>query len=567
MVQNVNYPGQDVYEVAFQTAMEGGSDMDTAKKMAGRKMHEAGFYQTKDGWTRLGPDLRGKINVREAEAQDDGTYVIRDVDVFYPNAVKGGEDVTTWTPERVGRAIENTNRAIEAGGQATAVTRGHVYPEQKALGISIPSLGKAINWRMSPRGEGWARCDLVNVDPEVVNDWKARKITGLSAGFVQDAGLNERFGHIALLGGESQALSELPTTEVFSANGLAQLCYSAEVTEVAQMDFAAKHAEDDLPGPKTTVEMPEPNQEIVMDPAKASSLKSAYSGLSTAYAGLEAGEPGAEEKVAEAHQALDSAVQACGGAAPAQAPATPAPAAPAPSAHAAGYEGDEKPVDTENGAGYAGQAPQETSYLPEKPEGNLHDITATQTDVTPQPGKNFAAQPAGARAQVYSAAQVDQRFSALASENRELKIAVAALTGRQMRNDFAAEVSKLTSDGHQIDMEASLKMFDACDGDKNRVGALLGLLKTAPKSALTTPGATFGASEGGSPAGAAQQGQTFAAGGQPTGAQLNAAAQATDDEVMQILQKHGGGVNYTAEDLRIGSIATGYNAAAPMAAH
>lgn len=261
---------------AMKFAMAG-IDADEAESQAYRAAAHAGWFETVDGWQRLGPDVREKINVRKAERQPDGRYLVRDVDVFYPNAVKQSSDgqPITYSARDIESIISNTNRAIESGGQRPAVTMMHPNAMQAATGTVIPQFGCAINFRASSRGEGWARCDLIDLDPQIVRDWKTRRITGLSAGFVQDGGeLNRRFGHVAALGAQSQALAALPITEVFSAGE--SLCFSAEAPVT---HFEGVHT---------------------MDRNRAVKAQPLLQALAIAAAALAAGEPGAEAKFAEA---------------------------------------------------------------------------------------------------------------------------------------------------------------------------------------------------------------------------------------------------------------------------
>lgn len=527
----------DIFQAAYQVSREAGADEAVATTAANRQLHQAGYYLTKDGWQRLGPDLRGKINVREAEKQPDDKYVIRGVDAFYPNAVKGAEDETQWSSDRVKQAIENSNRAVEAGGQACAITRTHIYPEQKVLGVSIPSFGSAINWRESPRGEGWARCDLVDVHSSVVDDWRDKKITGMSVGFVKDSGgLNERFGHLALLGGESQALSALPVTEVYSCEDELQLVYSTDAAEI--MEFAANSSDPQMPKPNTVLPVKGVTPEVVMDPKHAEGMKNAYAGMSAAYAGMEAGEAGADEKVAEAHRMLESAAEACkaeGGSMNMMGPAKPGGVVPAPVPATAGpgfmgHEEEKKPDEY-----MAGQEPQETTYLPKNTQTNMHQITPTQVETAPKPATNeFSAMNP----------QITSAIAAKDKEIHQLQIAVAALAGRQMTQDFTTDVQALQNLGHQIDMEAASGMFSECNGEKSRIDALMVLLKTSTKSALTSKAQTFAADGNAAPA--------------EPGQEVNPLI-APDDDVMAILRKECPNINFSAEDIALGTHVTGNN--------
>ena len=248
-----------------------GMEEAQAAHIALRQVRHAGYYNTPAGWKQLGPDVRDKINVRAATKQPDGTYAVFGVDIFHPNATKGSEEERMFTVNRIRTAIENTNRHIEAGGPPPGLTKGHPTPSQKAIGVELPVWGKCTHFSESPRGVGWARCDFVDVSPAMYDDWKAGRFIGFSSGMVCDANdLNLRFGHVAALGGDAQALPQLPFTEIYAADE--QLVFSAtpfiEKEQTMAKNFAA--------------------------------CKSAYAALSSAYASAEAGEPGWEKKVEEA---------------------------------------------------------------------------------------------------------------------------------------------------------------------------------------------------------------------------------------------------------------------------
>jgi hypothetical protein len=114
-----------------------------------------------------------------------------------------------------------------------------------------------------------------------------------------------------------------------------------------------------------------------------------------------------------------------------------------------------------------------------------------------------------------------------------------------MRQDFSAEVSGLIDAGHQIDLAAASQMFEACDGNQDRLGALRNLLSKSPKSTLTTAEPTFQADGNAPPRDNTRR--------QP------GVTQDQDAEVMEILRTKAPGMNFSAEDLRVGTLATGNN--------
>ena len=190
----MKYPGElnALINKAKRELVDAGNSADEAERMALHQARVAGWYETLDGWKRIASDLRSKINIRKAHRQPDGRYLIQDVDVFYPNAVKGkpihdedgnvvGHETITYNADDVRKIIDNTQLGVE-DGNPVPLTPTHVRPEHKYTGIVIPAIGKGINFRESPRGDGWARCDLADVEEKTVDDWRRGRITGLSAG-------------------------------------------------------------------------------------------------------------------------------------------------------------------------------------------------------------------------------------------------------------------------------------------------------------------------------------------------------------------------------------------------
>jgi hypothetical protein len=212
-----------------------GMDDPSAHEHAMRHLRLAGWYKTHEGWKQLAPDVRDKVNIRKAVRQPNGKYVIPDVPVFYPNTVKENT-AHQFSPTEVRDFVRNTNEMVNAGSQRPGLIEGHVNPMRLAIHGEPKSRGFGVNWRVDEDFTSPTRhvvfCDLVDVEPEAVQDFAEKKFTGLSLGFATDQhGSNRRVGHIAQLGGEIQALSRLPVTEIYATD--AQVCFSAplEVNE------------------------------------------------------------------------------------------------------------------------------------------------------------------------------------------------------------------------------------------------------------------------------------------------------------------------------------------------
>lgn len=268
-----------IFLSAVSTLTSGGMAEDKATQIALRQVRHSGHYSTPGGWKQLGPDVRDKINIRQAVKQPDGTYAVFGIDCFHPNATKGNEDERLFTAERIRLAIENTNRHIEAGGPPPGLTQGHPNPSQKAIGVEIPVWGKCVHFSESPKGPGWARCDIVDVAPAMYRAWQEGKFIGFSSGMVSDANsLNLRFGHVAALGGDAQALPQLTYTEIYAADE--QLVFAAEPLVSNEKGTAM---------------------------ANYSALKTAHAAMSSAFASAEAGEPGWEKKLEEAQDGMKAA--------------------------------------------------------------------------------------------------------------------------------------------------------------------------------------------------------------------------------------------------------------------
>ena len=414
--------------------------MGTAEaiQFAYRMIQLAGWYVTSTGWRKLAPDVHSKVNVRFADQQPNGRYLVCDVDVFYPNAVKGDGDGNPiqYAAADTAKIIKNTNRMIESGGQKPAVTRQHPTKEQKNNGIKEPSLGEAINFRNSPRGAGWIRCDLADLNAGLVDEWRDRRATGLSAAFVGDAGkLNRRIGHVAVLS-EAQALSALPATEIFSVQD--QLCFSAD-----EADFNPKRAS---------------NKDQTMAKSKefCGRMKGAYSALSAAYAAMEAGEEGADAKMGEATSGYSAARNDYAADVADDTPGGPD--------AAADEELFKKLMEEEKGG--------QPSVGEPLPAGDGED---TLPPGDGEGGPVFAADIDAMDDEQFAAACADKPINvllALRKQNVTLKASKAASDATAIRaaartsfNEFCAD---LDDKGHQFDAAEAGSMFDATDDEEIR---------------------------------------------------------------------------------------------------
>lgn len=253
-------------------------------KFALRQAQLAGWYVHGGTWKQLAPNVRDKVQVRRAHKQPDGRFVVTDVPVFYPNAVKPKLDAKghrigtlAWSAEEINEVCKNTNASIGSGSQAPPLRLGHYTAEQRAIGIQPPAYGRAVNFRQWKNG--MLLCDLVDIESEFAKDWMAGRQNGLSAGFVaDDMGLNLRVGHVARLGAEPQALAYLPCTEIFSGD---QFAFSAD--------------------PAAPLSSYEGNP---MKMKKSQCLAQ----MSAAYAAKEVGEKGWEDKVKEAEASYAAAM-------------------------------------------------------------------------------------------------------------------------------------------------------------------------------------------------------------------------------------------------------------------
>lgn len=265
------------YTALYETHRDDGKDHGDAHHRATREIQRRGWRKTKDGWKQVMPDLSDKINVAQGVEQPDGTYYIEGVPVFHPNAVKG----IPFDADKIRTIIKNTNASIHAGGAKPGITEGHPSEMQSMIGKQLDTHGSAVNFRENPDKPGHTMCDLIDVEPDYFQRLKERKLPGLSAGFAKDCNdLNRRFGHVALLGGTSPALSHLPATEFFQSGN--DLCFGADM-EVF---------------PKGKAMRSKKTKELFADVASA---QDAYDAAEMAQ---ESGDPTAEAKMGEAYAAL-----------------------------------------------------------------------------------------------------------------------------------------------------------------------------------------------------------------------------------------------------------------------
>jgi hypothetical protein len=458
-------------------------------KVAAKLVRNAGWYKTNDGdWKQLTPDLRNKINIRAGVRQPDGNYLIEDVDVFYPNQVKGDDEASNYTPSRIKGFIENTNRMINNGGQPPAVVREHPTPEKRANGITSPASGHSFGFRDSPRGNGMVRCNLLVSEP-LYKEWKEGKWLGLSAGFACDKyGSNMRFGHIALLGADMQALANLPRVEVFEAGN--------------QLVFAAN---------SSLLEIPMPRQ-LTDEQKKAFSLMSAaHKAAADAFAASASGDEeltqNFEATAAEAFAAAEVAAEASG---------------------LKKREDEDNPLYDEDNNTPAPDDEELDALLAEEPAVSTEG--AGDAPSRPVPGEtNETGEDRPERAE----------FEAMKAENAANRKVISALVGKQMRQEFQAFMDEKARKGHQFDSGAMMQLFTSVAAQPKAIESIKRVISTSPiDPKLAMP--TFSATE----------------------AQANIAAKETFgaaavDDTMAVLRKYMPGMEFKAEDVLLGAVASG----------
>ncbi len=416
-----------------------GSPEDRA--VAGKLAAQAGYVLSGGQWKQIGPDLRDKVNLRKAEKQPDGKYLVEDVDIFYPNAVKDGFDFSD--PESVKEIIQNTRRGIESGGTPPGVAYEHPNKEAKANGIASEAHGVVVNIRESPRGDGWARGDF-KIDEDAYTKWKAGKFIGMSAGLNMDAGgKNLRFGHVALLGGEAPALNALPMTEIYSANDASGVvCYSAE---------------------PFTPSTPQTQRKMKMDKNKdnvllASKIAACAGQIAACYAAddLE-GVKKHKEELGEMTKSINHDAEG----------------------HVGGTE-DEMPT--------------------EKASPDKQPATAAELTKEKNPGYDAAAEPvAGEESLEDRICKLEEMLMNKDHEAKAAYAAIAAMKEKELTVEFTAEVKGLIAKGHQIDEASTLATFSAIKGTPEAFKAWRASLaktpKGAPKVSPAKVGPVFSASD------------------------------------------------------------------------
>jgi ribosomal protein S16 len=500
----------DLYAQEYGDQRENGASHDEAHRRAIRMTQHAGWHRTSKGWRQLHADVRDKINVRDAVKQPNGRFIIEDVDVFYPNAAKG----EPYNDEDIRQISANTNRMIESGSQKPGLLEIHPNDYQKAIGVQLPSYGSGVNWREHPEKTGWARCDLIDIDPAIIEKMRTRQLTGLSAGIAKDGGgLNRRFGHVAMLGGETQALSQLPITELADVYSVSsQVCFSA--TPPADTSF--------LKG------------QIMNDKHKAcyGALADAYSACAAAFTSFNAGEPGSDKKVEESKAKLDAAFAA---------------------ACELGEEGNplhhilhhKHDVESSPAGGFA--APPDAMPVPGTPTPPAATAAPIVDNAPPTPVGSLE-QP---RTGVSFAADPEAAFNALSEENAAQRKTIAdlvavtnGLIGNGLKQQFSVQIDALRRDGHQLPDQPDIEqMFSVCASGakpKDAIEKLLNMLRKLPKrQSVAAVGQVFDASAA-----------------QPAAQKPDNGAAAPNDLAAQMrrISDNLGTMNFSADDLKLGAL-------------
>ncbi len=202
----------NILRAALTEAKKRGLTGEDADNFALRMVNLAGFYEGEHGWKRMAPDRRDVVQIRKAVRQPDNTFAIENLVAFCPIKVVRGKNEVVYTPERIAKAVENTNRYIAQGGQRPPLTIGH------------PDKGKESTKAAATSGftcdtHGVVGLNVLELQPETKNLWSQGRYEGLSVSILP--GLDEaeeRIDHVALLGSSAQAVGQLPAAAVFSAN-------------------------------------------------------------------------------------------------------------------------------------------------------------------------------------------------------------------------------------------------------------------------------------------------------------------------------------------------------------
>lgn len=468
-----------IYDKAVATAKAAGMPPDKAHAKAVRMTQLAGWRKGQKGWKKVHPDIREKVNISHAVQQPDGRYMIENVPVFYPNAVKKG---LSFTAEDIREMIANTNRGIANGGQKPGLIEGHTNVFQQAAGVQPDVHGAGVNWKEHKTKPGWAVCDLVDVEPEYVTRLQTNRLTGLSALIANDAdGTNKRFGHVALLGGSPQALTHLPATEVFGASG--QIAFSADTH-----DFL--HKRTIMPGKELS------------EKAKAAfgALSQAYEAYGAAEASLKAGEPEAEKKMESAYAGYSKAYAAFSKETGEEFP-PPTPSEELPKEHGE-PELQNEPVFENAEMGSTERAHVGKEGEPVCQEGDTESESDTAIGTSPAPEFSadglpnqaaFEADPAGAFTRVVG---VVERLTAA---NKRYETQLNIEKGKRARAAYDAEIETLRKGGRTIPKEMADHSFNLCfsaaEPEKAIKATLAVFAKLPAAQTPATTGAMFSANE------------------------------------------------------------------------
>lgn len=470
---------KEIYEHHRDEAKEQGRSQAEQHAHGLRHLNHAGYFKGPKGWTKIHPDLREKVEVREAFPQPDGTFAIYDVTVFYPNAVKSMKGIPeVYTADDIRQIISNTNFAIaHEGGQKPGILEGHPNIMQAAIGTEMDVHGFAVNWRESPRGAGWAMCDLIHVDPEYVDRLKKKKLTGMSAYIAEDnEKLNRRFGHVALLGGSTAALSHLPMHDVYES-----CCFSAQASyfQGEPMKLTDKQKQ-----------------------CFAAAVK-AGAGYAAAEAAFGAKEPGAEMKMNEAAQACYAASSAMKGAfSDMPAGDGTGSAQPAQDVPAFDADGKRKDLPTESGLSLTDQnEPQQMEFS----ASAFADIGEFDEAAVTQLSSQFAA---GHVNEAFTnmlniVKRVAQNDKQKAQQIQRLAAANQLLQGNAIREDYRSFCTGLRGQGFEFDDDMANSMFSMAMANPDKLKALekvKTMLQKMPKrESLAGVGQIFSASDTGAP--------------------------------------------------------------------
>jgi len=455
---------QTIYTDAGKRYRDEGLAPAEVEKQAWRDVQRAGWYETVDGWKQLGPNLTGKVNVRKLEKQPDGTFVVRGVPMLYPNAIKGSDPNSILDLKRIQKIAQNTNAEYATCGRATGVVLDH--PTKG--GEFKPAFGKAIRYRAVSGDPNTYECDIVGLQADIADAWAQAKIIGLSPGIVADAGnLNERIGHLALLGAHAPALSHLPNTEVRYAASETMVCFS---TEPSQLQPLRSPTMNNYPQKRAATEK-----------------------LMAAYAAAEAGEPESEKKIAEARKDWDEAHKEDKADADfAGHPMSGKNTGDAIKAIAAQRD------DAHSDKDYAAKPRKKsTIYKNRDMKGKWHltydgDAEEALKDIPERKDESNAVLPNE------KPTEDEQNYAAKIARLEEVTVmqseAIARFASEAAHADFTKFVDGAIKEGHQFSAHEVNAQFNACQGNPAVVGAIKAVVLSTPKT--TAPALTAALTRG-----------------------------------------------------------------------